>query len=252
MPYLEANHVGIYRHNVLVNDLNAAYQKVLEHGGRPYGEPSRIVLTPEGFGLTVFAYRDPDGNTFEMVAAESTSDETSSADYPGMLHHCNLNVRDLARSFRFYRDVIGLDMTVYLAPAEMQPVTNGSLGDLLRNSDGSIYTGPDMQFSATLFGLRSDSRNPLDVLQWQIPGPFGEPYSAPNNLGIVRVAFEVDDINAARNRLLSCGLKGVGTVEQWDMGDLGRRQVVIFQDPDGIALELTQQLSIPSEQPPFA
>lgn len=250
-PYQEANHVGIYRQNVLVGDLSVAYQNVLDHGGRPYGEPSRIVLTPEGFGLTVFGYRDPDGNTFEMVAAESAPDVPIEANYPGMLHHCNLNVRDLARSFRFYRDVIGLDMTVYLAPARMQPVTNGSLGDLLRNTDGSIYTGRDMQFAATLFGLRSDSRNPLDVLQWHTPGPFGEPYSEPTNLGIVRVALEVDDIHAARERLLSCGLEQVGPVERWDMGDFGRRWVVIFRDPDGITLELTQQLSIPTEQPPF-
>jgi len=246
-PYLEANHVGIYRQNVLVSNLNEAYQNVLDNGGRPYGEPSKIVLTPEGYGLTVFGFRDPDGNTLEMVGAETAPGD---AIYPGMMHHCNLNVRDLARSFNFYRDVIGLDMTVYLAPAEMQPVTNGSLGNLLRNPDGSIYTGNGMQFAATLFGLRGDSRSPLDVLQWHTPRPFGEPYRTPTNLGIVRIAIEVDEINAARDRLVLCGLTNVGPVEKWDMGDLGRRRVVIFRDPDGIMLELTQQLSIPTEHPP--
>lgn len=248
-PYAEANHVGIYRQNVLVGNLNEAYQRVIDHGGRPYGEPSRIVLTPDGFGLTVFGFRDPDGNTLEMVEAETA---IGAPPFPGMMHHCNLNVRDLARSFRFYRDVIGLDMTVYLAPAGMQSVTNGSLGNLLRDPDGSRYTGSDMQFVASLFGLRSDSRSPLDVLQWLTPAPFGEPYRMPTNLGIGRVAFEVDDIDAARARLLSNGLVGVGPVEKWDMGELGTRRVVIFHDPDGICLELTQQLAIPTEQPPFA
>lgn len=246
-PYREANHLGIYRQNSLVRNLNDAYANVLKHGGRPYGEPSRIVLTPEGFEVMVFAYRDPDGTTLEMVGAE---DPAGKVIYPGMMHHCNLNVRNLATSYRFYRDVMGLDMTVYLAPSELQPATNGSLGDSLRNPDGSVFTG-HMGFAATLFGIRSDSRSPLDVLEWAVPKPYGEPYQSPTNLGIMRVAFEVDDIEAARARLLLTG-HAAGPIETWDMGEFGARKVVIFRDPDGIMLELIEQLQIPSAQPPFA
>lgn len=246
-PYREANHLGIYRQNSLVRNLNDAYANVLNHGGRPYGEPSRIVLTPEGFEVMVFAYRDPDGTTLEMVGAE---DPAGKVIYPGMMHHCNLNVRNLATSYRFYRDVMGLDMTVYLAPSELQPATNGSLGDSLRNPDGSVFTG-HMGFAATLFGIRSDSRSPLDVLEWAVPKPYGEPYQSPTNLGIMRVAFEVDDIEAARARLLLTG-HAAGPIETWDMGEFGARKVVIFRDPDGIMLELIEQLQIPSAQPPFA
>ncbi len=248
-PYAEANHVGIYRQNSLVNNLDAAYARVLENGGRPYGEPSWITLTPDGFGVTVFAYRDPDGNTLEMIGAD---DPHGKLDYPGMMHHCNLNVRSLPASFRYYRDVIGLDMTVYLAPSQLQPTTNGSLGDCLRNPDGSLYAGDGMDFSATLFGVRSDSRSPLDVLEWATPEPFGEPYPVANHLGIIRVAFEVDDIEAARRRLLLTEQGGVGPIETWDMGDFGERKVVIFRDPDGIMLELIEQRRIATAQPPFA
>ena len=112
-PYVEANHVGIYRQNSLVNNLDAAYANVLRHGGRPYGEPSWIVLTPDGFQVRVFAFRDPDGTTLEMIGVDDPDGQT---DYPGMMHHCNLNVRNLERSFKFYRDVIGLDMSVYPRP----------------------------------------------------------------------------------------------------------------------------------------
>ena len=59
-------------------------------------------------------------------------------------------------------------------------------------------------------------------------------------LGIIRVAFEVDDVEAARARLLLTGHLA-GPVETWDMGDFGERKVVIFKDPDGIMLELASR-----------
>ncbi len=247
-PYREANHVGIYRQNSLVNDLDAAYANVVKHGGRPYGEPSRIVLTPDGYDVRVFAYRDPDGSTLEMIGVD---DASGAGDYPGMMHHCNLNVRNLERSYRFYRNVIGLDLTVYLAPAALQPVTNGSLGDALRNPDGSDYTGGQMQFAATLLAVRSDSRSPLDVLEWATPEPYGEPYQAATDLGINRVAFEVDDIAAARERLIATGQARAGEIETWDMGEFGERKVVVFKDPDGQLLELIEHVPIATERPPF-
>ncbi len=246
VPYREANHVGIYRQNSLVSNLNEAYANVRAQGGRPYGEPSWIVLTPEGFGVTVFAFRDPDGNTLEMIGAEDPRDEVR---YPGMMHHCNLNVRNLARSYRFYRDVIGLDPNAYLAPG-LQPARNGSLGDSLRNPDGSEHTG-EMRFAATLLSLRTDTRSPIDVLEWNTPRPFGEAYPVANHLGIVRVAIEVDDIDAARTRLLLAGQTDVGPVETWDMGEFGVRKIVIFRDPDGIMLELIEQQHLPGSRPPF-
>lgn len=247
-PYREANHVGIYRQNSLVNNLDDAYANVLANGGRPYGEPSWIVLTPDGVGVTVFAFRDPDGNTLEMIGAD---DPVGKSTYPGMMHHCNLNVRSLETSYKFYRDVLGLDLTVYLAPTKLQPVTNGSLGDALRNPDGSEFTDGGMRFAATLMGVRSDSRSPTDVLEWGVPKPYGEPYQSPTDLGIIRVAFEVDDIEAARSRLLLTGHAPVGPVETWDMGEFGERKVVIFKDPDGIMLELIEQQPIPGARPPF-
>jgi catechol 2,3-dioxygenase-like lactoylglutathione lyase family enzyme len=247
-PYREANHVGIYRQNALVNNLDAAYADVVANGGRPYAEPSSIILTPNGLSVVVFAYRDPDGNTLEMIAVD---DPQAPSDYPGMMHHCNLNVTNLEKSYKFYRDIIGLDLTVYLAPEELQPVTNGSLGDCLRNPDGSEYTDEGMRFAATLLGVRSDSRNPIDVLQWGVPEPYGVPYQSANCLGIIRVALEVDDIEAARARLVVSGLGDIGPVETWDMGDFGERKVVIFKDPDGILLELIEHIPMPTNRPPF-
>jgi catechol 2,3-dioxygenase-like lactoylglutathione lyase family enzyme len=147
--------------------------------------------------------------------------------------------------------VIGLDLSVYLAPSALQPVTNGSLGDALANPDGSPYTDGQMRFAATLLGLRSDSRNPLDVLEWDVPKPYGTPYAQATNLGIIRVAFEVDDIEAAHRGLTHTGHPGIGPIETWDMGEFGERRVMIFRDPDGIMLELIEQVPIETTRPPF-
>ena len=120
-----------------------------------------------------------------------------------------------------------------------------------RNPDGSEFTDGQMLFAATLMGVRSDSRSPIDVLEWAQPKPYGEPYKLPTNLGIMRVAFEVDDIEAARSRLQRAGHAPIGPVETWDMGEFGERKVVIFRDPDGIMLELIEQVPVPGDRPPF-
>jgi catechol 2,3-dioxygenase-like lactoylglutathione lyase family enzyme len=147
---------------------------------------------------------------------------------------------------------MGLDLSVYLAPGALQPVANGSLGDALKNPDGSDYDEGQMRFAATLLGVRSDSRSPIDVLEWDVPKPYGVPYQAATDLGIIRVAFEVDDIAAARTRLLLTGHAPIGPLETWDMGEFGERKVVIFKDPDGIMLELIEHVPIPTARPPFA
>jgi catechol 2,3-dioxygenase-like lactoylglutathione lyase family enzyme len=242
-PYAEANHVGIYRQNSLVGDIAAGYANVEANGGRPYAEPSRIVLTPEGFGALAFGFRDPDGTTLEMVGPDEPD-----PDHPGTLHHCNVNCTSLARSYRFYRDVIGLDTGLYYAPGKPQPVGNGSLGDTLRNPDGSLYAGAEMEFAANLMIPRNDWRNPLDVLEWTLPKPYGRAYESPRNLGIARIALEVDDVSACARKLTESGAPPVGDVETWDMGALGEKKVLILRDPDGVWLELVEQ-SAPAKTP---
>lgn len=209
--------MGIYRQNSLVGDIEAAHAQVVANGGRPYAEPSRIYLTPEGFGVLAFGFLDPDGITLEICGPDEP-DPT----YPGSIHHCNINCTDLKRSYKFYREVLGFDTGLFYAPGSPQPVANGSLGDSLRNPDGSEYTGPDMEFAANLMIPRTDWRNPLDVLEWHLPRPYGEAYKSPLNLGISRIGIEVDDIEAAHAKLVATGTAPVSDVDSWDMGDFLR------------------------------
>ena len=249
-PYKEANHVGFYRHHASStrSGLNDRYANVLAQGGRPYGPPSFIFVTPTS-GTNAFAFLDPDGTTLEWVGAL----EPNPAGLPDNLSAYNANCRDLRRSYRFYRDTMGQDITSRLNPVVPQPASSGSLGNLLRNPDGSVYTGL-IDFDAAITGYRADFRNVHDLLEWQMPRPFGEPYEAANNLGSVNVAWEVDDIDACYEKLVRLGIRGIKAgllrpPEEWDMGEYGTRKVLNFRDPDGIMIQLHERPASTAEEP---
>jgi catechol 2,3-dioxygenase-like lactoylglutathione lyase family enzyme len=232
-PYAEANHVGWYREhfNASQTGMNARYQQALAAGGRPYGPPSRIAITPTLI-ISSFAFRDPDGTTLEWVGP---LDPTPGGP-PDTVTGPNTNCRNIHESFKFYRDVLGFDMQIRLNPTEPQPATNGSLGDAIRNPDGSLYTGL-VDFDAAIMVPRGDSRNSVDLLEWQIPGSFGEAYEDANNLGIMNLTYEVNNVQVVYEKLLRLLPKPRNFIlappETWDLGDFGVRKTLHIVDPDG-------------------
>jgi hypothetical protein len=132
------------------------------------------------------------------------------------LSHQNANARDLGKSFPFYQRVVGLDHNIRPFSPEPFDQSLGSLGRAIRNPDGTLYEGL-VDFDAPFFSYRADGRNPIDLLQWELPGVFGRPYTVPNHLGIIRLAFEVDDIEAAYHKLRKAWHRVAGPPEEWDM-----------------------------------
>jgi catechol 2,3-dioxygenase-like lactoylglutathione lyase family enzyme len=235
-PYETFVHVGIYRTSALTPDIQASYQQVLAAGGVPWGPPSNIIVTPEGDGVISFGFKDPDGSTLQYL-------EDRTLVGSAVTFHENINCQSLRRSFPLYQDVLGLDYIFRRVAREPQPATVGALG---QGVVGDIF------FDAPFFGHRADQRNPVDLLEWSIPKPVGRPYRSPFNLGMMRLALEVDDIHKAWEKLVELGLKGVSQPEEWDMGEFGTRKVVIFRDPDGVFLELIERPPYASElAPPF-
>jgi catechol 2,3-dioxygenase-like lactoylglutathione lyase family enzyme len=243
-PYAEANHLGFYRTNSWMgrSGLKQAYDNVVASGGRPYGPPSIVQLRADGLSAEVLGFRDPDGITLEYAGA--LEPDPDGADVP---HHVQINCRNLRDSYLFYRDVLGLVQGVRLRPGAPQAITNGSLGDIMRNPDGSLYEGDEMDLDAILIGAPADMRQPIDLLEWLAPrGTCGEPYADPTNLGIQRLSFEVVDIEAAHAILTASssaeiGARQVGPLETWDLGELGRRRVITFKDIDGVSLEVIER-----------
>ena len=249
-PYKEANHVGFYRHHATASrsGLTARYEQVLAEGGRPYGEPSFIFTTPTS-GTNAFGFRDPDGTTLEWVGAIDPNPDG----LPDNISAYNANCRDLKRSYRFYRDVMGQAINSRLNPITPQAPGSASLGDTLRNPDGSLYTG-QIDFDAVTTGYRADFRNVHDLLEWQMPRPYGDPYPEPNHLGSVNVTWEVDDIQACYQKLARLHVRGLGgsrltPPEKWDLGEYGERSVMNFVDPDGIQICLHERPRFTGQEP---
>ena len=241
-PYKEANHIGWYREHASASQTGqtARYHQAEAAGGRPYGEPSAIAIRDD---LTIysFAFRDPDGTTLEWVGP---LDPTPNGP-PDTVTGPNVNCRNIHRSYDFYRNVLGLDMQIRLNPSNPQPGTNGSLGDTVRTPKGEIYTGLT-DFDAAIMVPRTDNRNSVDLLEWQIPGGYGTPYKEANHLGAVNLCWEVNSIDVVyaklRRLLKNPGKTIVAPPETWDLGDYGVRKVLNILDPDGVMLQFMERI----------
>ena len=213
-------HVGLAKLGFVMPDPGPKLARLAELGVRPTNDPIR-----RGY-VTV---ADPDGVLLSFFTDPSVRHER--------LVHTNPSVRDVDRSLRFYRDLLGLDLHLDSVPPEPRPASQGP------GSDRS-------QWDSHLLSARGDRRFSVDVSQFHFPPPTPEtltPHAEANHLGISRIGFEVDDIDAAYETLRAADPVGaapapVGPPEEWDHGpEVGVRRVVTFRDPDGIRLELVQQ-----------
>jgi catechol 2,3-dioxygenase-like lactoylglutathione lyase family enzyme len=248
-PYTEANNIGYYRHHASASrtGLNAQYDIALANGGRPYAPPSTIFVTPTAT-VNAFAFRDPDGTTLEWVGPY----EPNPSGAPNALTAYNNNCRDLPTSHAWYRDVLGLEFRSRLNPIEPQPYGVGSLGDSLKNPDGTPYTD-EIDYDATILSPRADSRNAIDLLEWQMPRPYGSPYARANNLGTVSSTFEVNDVQQCYEKLRRSLPRPrkhlVAPPEIWDLGAWGEKKVLNILDPDGVMIQFIEMTHSTQPQP---
>lgn len=143
--------------------------------------------------------------------------------------HAQINVSDLERSIRFY-EMLGFE--VISKGTIKDPVVFAALG-----VEGTRLRGAFLRIPG-----RSTKVTPMiDMIQFIDPPPMGNPYPALNHLGIARLCFQVDDIEAAAARLQAQGVELVGPVgELVTKGGGMRSKVLCFRDPDGTVLEYAQ------------
>lgn len=75
----------------------------------------------------------------------------------------------------------------------------------------------------------------IELLAFASPSASGRPSSSRGTVGFTHLAFHVDDLAAAVERLVECG----GTVVPGTSQHLGI-EVVFVADPDGVRVELLQ------------
>ena len=154
------------------------------------------------------------------TAGTTTADLTDpSAPRPS---HIGLCVSDLDAALRFYCDGLGF------AAAERYELDSASLAGLDRSLevDGHVQLVSQFVRHGTFA---------IELLHYTSPAPHGAPSSSRAELGMTHLAFHVDDLAAAVERVVAAG----GTVLEPTRASLGI-ELVFLTDPDGNRVELLQ------------
>jgi catechol 2,3-dioxygenase-like lactoylglutathione lyase family enzyme len=138
--------------------------------------------------------------------------------------HVGLQVADLERSVRYYRDVIGLEVVERLVRDDAYL---------------KVVTGyPEVTLDIAL--LREPASGVLlELLQYL--GTQGTPVDAATaNPGTAHVCFQVDDVEAIHARAIAAGHRSVNPPAEPTAGRWTGGRSVYLIDPDGIRVELVQ------------
>lgn len=143
------------------------------------------------------------------------------------IDHVNLVVSDMAVMIRFYRDVLGMELSrqAAISGAWIEAVT------------GLADVEADVAFLAAPAGPT------IELLRYRTPlATRPEGLGLANTPGLRHIAFRVRDIDGMAAALRQAGVALLGDVQQVpaaqvDYADV-RKRLVYFRDPEGNLLEL--------------
>lgn len=167
------------------------------------------------------------------------------------LFHFNIVCSDFDKSYDFYTQVVGLH-ALTSASAGTDASADSAAPSRTGKRPGEGRCGPEEgRAVAELLGFEgsgewrgcflywgSAARGPyIDLLEWKDPLPPVE--RSARNIGLARVAFEVDDMNEQLSRLEKHSVPLVSEPKEVVLG-VTRLRVVCFRDPDGVLLEFVE------------
>ncbi|MDT0263971.1 VOC family protein [Jatrophihabitans lederbergiae] len=137
------------------------------------------------------------------------------------VHHVGLTVSDLERTAQFYELFGGKEIS---ADHFCGPQFDRGLG-----VDGADFDTKMIQVGALLIELLSYHE------------PTRKPYTSRNcDIGAPHVAFQVDDIFAAYERVTATGVESYSPPQMVTEGAFADGYFVYLKDPDGMSVELIQ------------
>jgi glyoxylase I family protein len=146
------------------------------------------------------------------------------------IDHINIVVADLARSVRFYTEVLGFTQT-------KEASLEGEWIDRIVGLRGVKAR------AAFIVAPAGEPR--IELLQYETPtGGSAAETSRANTLGLRHIALRVDDMTAMVARLRAEGVVVFSDPVRVPAGvvqhDAGEKTLVYFLDPDGVILELAE------------
>ena len=156
------------------------------------------------------------------------------------LMHLNVICTDIEKSLHFYADLLGGHI---LGNYDRKTIINRKVESL--GVGIGLGFGESAEYKGWLirFGYEK-SATVIDIIQWIKPPSTGKPYEKLNNVGIVRMALEVDDIDKTYNDLKAKGVEFLSPPQDIDLApDRPVNGLIRFAtclDPDGIAVSLEQ------------
>lgn len=139
-------------------------------------------------------------------------------------HHMGLQVADLERSLRFYRDTLGFELVFQWNPRA--PYIGQLVGHRDVDLHAAILRPPNSEVFLELLEYRNVNGTPIDT--------------DTANPGTAHIAFFVDELETLYDELRAKGVESVGPVVTPTIGPNQGGRAVYLKDPDGIRVELIQ------------
>lgn len=234
-PYANLNHIGMAYATYSTTDLDGAYAYLTGEGVDFVSAPA---TAPGG---ERFAFlKDQDGTFLKLVEDSAGAPVNPGPTNLVRLVNVNMNVADLERSREFYR-LLG-----FTQEGDGSQQGSGTFAEA-HGFDGPIaFEGVDVSLAPSPLPFVGDPEGTLQLRQWKTPFNSAPPYSPPvNHLGIDRIAFYVDDLNATIREMTRLGFRQLGPIGG-GAGGVGSIAIVFFFDPDGIKVEFWGPISEPN------
>lgn len=144
--------------------------------------------------------------------------------------HIGITVTHLEKSLDFYQNVLGLAY-------KGQMVMEGEATDALFGMKGCQVK------VAYLEGGKFLHTPPVELLEFVTPHTKKE-QSRLNQISISELCFEVDYIDLMYEKLKEKGVEFLSTPQYFDLTSqgFGKSKAVYFKDPDGIILEMIEEI----------
>ena len=138
------------------------------------------------------------------------------------LHHIGITVRDMKRSFEWYRTMFGLEP-----------------GPVHHNEGAALEAGVEVEGAVLDYSMIEVGSTRVEFLEYSAPE--GEDFDLRNcDVGATHLCFQVDDMDEAYRELTDRGAKFNAPPVALTEGALTGSQWAYLRDPDGIQIELWQ------------